>query len=282
MTNLRFTGRWFAMLAPVVASSVMITPAASAATFALSEASAEFTRFNVIPEFQEVSTNTDTQTIATNGEVFSDSDAEALFFATPPQAANFSFSQVDGDGLDYRGTAASQAQVLGSFFIPQDAKDKAFSFDFALNLNLSTEIDDATFESANAIGAIAFWIYGGSDPNNLSLLDFLTVKALVNTANNNDSLEFDQSANITLANNTLSSNFGGLQESANAAIKGSYYRLFEGATYITLIEAKSNTASNQASDAASAEAVPEPTTALAAAISGAIGWLLKRKRAEIL
>jgi hypothetical protein len=270
MTNLRLAGKWLVMVAPVVASSVMLSPAANAATFALSEASAALTQFNWIPESQEVFTGADTNTIATNGEVSADSEAEAEFFATPPNATNFSFSQVAGNGTEYQGFAASQAQVLGSFFIPQDAKDKAFSFDFALNLNLFTEIDDATVESANAIGAIAFWVYGGSDPNNLSLLDFLTVKAFVNTAGNNDALEFDKTANITLTNNLLSSNFGGLQESAKASINGSYRRLFDGETYLTLVEAKSN--------AASAEAVPEPTTALAALISGAIGWVLKRRQ----
>ena len=272
MKNLRLAEKWLA-IAPIVASSVMVAPAANAATLALSDASAAFTQFSLIPESQEVYTNTDTNTIATDGEVSANSDAEALFFATPPAAANFSFTQVEGNGARYRGVAFSQAKVLGNFFIPQDAKDKAFSFDFALNLSLFAEIDDATFESANAIGAIAFWIYGGSDPDNLSLLDFLTVKGMVNTPNNNDGLEFDQTANITLANKTLSSNFGGLQESATASINGSYHRLFEGETYITLVEAKSNEAS--------AEAVPEPTTTLAALISGAIGWVLKRRQSAI-
>jgi len=269
MKNLRLAGKWLA-IAPIVASSAMVAPAANAATLAFSDASAAFTQFSLIPEFQEVSTNTDTNTIATDGEVSANSDAEAIFFATPPEAANFSFSKVEGNGAEYRGVASSQAKVLGSFFIPQDAKDKAFSFDFALNLSLFAEIDDATFESASAIGAIAFLVYGGSDPANLSLLDFLTVKAFVNTAGNDDVLELDQTANITLVNNILSSNFGGLQESAKASINGSYRRLFDGETYITLVEAKSNVAS--------AEAVPEPTTALAALISGAIGWALKRRQ----
>lgn len=277
MKNSRLAGRWLA-LAPIAASAVGFAPAANAATFALSEASAKFTQFSLIPESQEVLTNTDTQTIATDGEVSANSDAEAVFFATPPEAANFSFSEVEGDGADYRGVAASQAKVIGNFFIPQSAKDKSFSFDFSLNLSLFSAIDDATFESANATGAIAFWIYGGSDPNNLSLLDFLTVKAFVNTPNNNDGLEFGKTANVTLTNNILSSNFGGLQESADASINGFYHRLFKGETYLQLVEAKSNEASNQAS----AEAVPEPATTLAALISGAIGWLLKRRRAAIL
>lgn len=273
MTNLRFARSWLAVT-PIVASAVVFAPGVNAATFALSEASAAFTQFSLIPESQEVFTNTNTKTIAIDGEVSANSDAEAVFFATPPEAANFSFSEVEGEGAEYRGVATSQAKVLGSFFIPQAAKDKAFSFDFSLNLSLFTEVDDATFESANAIGTIAFWIYGGSDPNNLSLLDFLTVEGIVSTANNNDTLKFNQTANIILANNTLSSNFGGLQESAQASISGSYHRLFQGETYITLVEAKSNEAS--------AEAVPEPTTTFAALISGAIGWALKRRRAAIL
>ncbi len=269
MKNLRLTRKWLA-IAPIVASSVMGAPAANAATFALSDASVAFTQFSVIPELQEVFTKTDTNTIAVDGEVSANSDAEAVFFATPPEAANFSFGEVVGDGAEYRGLATSQARVLGRFFIPQDAKDQAFSFDFSLNLSLFAEIDDATFESASAFGAIAFGVYGGSDPDNLTLLDFLTVTGIVNTAGNKDSLEFDQTTNITLGNKTLSSNFGGLQESASASINGSYHRLFESETYITLIEAKSNEAS--------AEAVPEPTTALAALISGAIGWALKRRQ----
>lgn len=61
----------------------------NAATLALSEASAVFTQFSLIPESQEVFTKTDTKTIATDGEVSANSDAEAVFLQHLPQPVIF-------------------------------------------------------------------------------------------------------------------------------------------------------------------------------------------------
>ena len=271
MSKIGFTKKVLTVLTPVIAGSAFIAPAAEAATFARSQSDAVFSQFSIVPTFQEVFTDTQTETISANGEVSANSEASAEFIAIPPTATNFSKSEAQGSGEEYSGFGGSLAQVIGNFLMTEETASQPFAFNFELNLNLATEVDDSATETANALGEITFLLYGGTDPGNLTLLDFFTVGAELNSSNSQDFLVYNNSANVSLSNSTtFSPTFGGLTESATAFIKGSYQRNFEAGTYLTLVETKVNEVS--------AQAVPEPSTILAIALSGAVGAALKRHR----
>lgn len=263
-TLLQVTAPWVTGLALTIAP-------AQAATFGLSEAEVSFTDFNrtVVPDSTSSFTDTDTSTSAAIGTVTAESQANAIFLSTPPLAVTQTFSTVFGDGLDYIGTASSQAQVIGSFFIPGMRNDSLFSFNFEANLNLQAAVDQPITESAIANGTIAFILFGGQDPNQLAPLDFFVLTGNVNTAGADDALQSKQSKHVKLTSKSLDTTFGGSQEAAVALIQGLYTRSFDRPTYLTLVETTTNSVT--------AASVPEPSSMLAIVISGITGCVLKRR-----
>ncbi len=270
MKKLGFAGNLGAAFATVLASSSVVVSSAEAATFAFSKTSVSFANFNQFPQSQDTFSVANTNTVATLGQVTATSDANAIFSAQTLEAGNFTFSQVAGDGLFYSGEAVSEARVVGNFFIPTTANHQVFTFDFTASLNLETTIDKPGIESANALAGIAFFIYAGSNPDTLSLVDFFTIAGQLDTDGDGDFLESDNTSSVIFRNKALSSLFGGLQETATATFKGSYQRAFDAGTYISLVETKAS--------AANVQAVPEPSTLLAVLVSGAVGAVLKRWR----
>ncbi len=256
---------------PLIASFAIAIPSARAATFALSEAEVSFTNFNISSVGDiATSTNTNASPNVVNGNVTTEAQANAVFLATPPQAANQSFSTITGDGLGYDGFAFSQAKIIGNFFVFGNNNSNQFSFNFTTNLNLEAAVDQPSTESAIAKGNIAFVLFGGQSPNQLTPIDFFVLTGKVDTSSNNEFLNLRNSKSITLLGKSLNTDFGSTQESALALVQGLYSRNFKLPTYLTLVETTTN-------EVTASAAVPEPSTMAAIAISGIAGCILKRR-----
>jgi len=249
----------FLFVTPLLTGWCVATSPTLAATLASSEARVNLENFSHNPIGVETFTDTDTQAIATTGQVTADADANALFITDgldlPTQASNTSFSTVQGEGIGYFGLAQSLAAVIGYNFMV--GANETFSFDFAGFLSLQTSIDSPKFEQAKAEGEISLQLFDTTDSNNWRPLDFLTVSGKLASLGEEDFLDANESASITFNPNKTSfeRSFGGNQELATASVEGKFSRSFDSLTYLTLVEAKTNRAIVQT--------VPESSTLVA-------------------
>jgi hypothetical protein len=240
------TKRLFLFVTPLLTGWCVATSPTLAATLASSEARVNLENFSHNPLGVETFTDTDTQAIATSGQVTADADANALFITDgldlPTQAYNTSFSTVQGEGSGYFGLAQSLAAVIGYNFMV--GANETFSFDFAAFLGLRTSIDSPKFEQAKAEGDISLQLFDTTDSNNWRPLDFLSVSGKLVSLGEGDFLDANESASITFNPNTtyLDRSFGGNQELATASVEGKFSRTFDSLTYLTLVETKTNRA----------------------------------------
>ncbi|MEH2259981.1 PEP-CTERM sorting domain-containing protein [Nostoc sp.] len=264
--------RFLTLATPAIATSILATLPSQAATLAYSESKFNINNFSSNPSDVGTLIDTVTKAISTRGrgQVTADAKAEAKFNidANNP-ASNSSFSQAEGHGDVYTGSAESLAAIIGYNFIV----DKEFSFDFSGLFNLETSIDDALTERANASGEFLYELY---DSDSGSLLDSFKISGNLSTIGNNDAFVFEPSSNITLdSSSSINKSFGGTQEYALTSFKGKYSRTFDKSTRLLLIESKSNQVS--------VYTVPEPSTILGSLFSctmfGAVS-IRKRKRAS--
>ncbi|MEH2330436.1 PEP-CTERM sorting domain-containing protein [Nostoc sp.] len=260
--------RFLTLATPAIATSILATLPSQAATIAYSESKFNINNFSSSPLDVRTLTDTLTNTISTGGQVTADANAEAKFnIDANNSASNLSFSQAQGQGDGYTGSAESFAAIIGYDFIV----DKEFSFDFSGLFNLKTSIDDASTERANASGEFLYELY---DSDSGSLLDSFKISGNLSTIGNNDAFVFEPSSNITL-DSSIDKSFGGIQEYALTNFKGKYSRTFDKSTRLLLIESKSNQVS--------VYTVPEPSTILGSLFSctmfGAVS-IRKRKRAS--
>lgn len=255
----------FLLVTPLVTGlSAGIAPS-SAAIIAGSAASVSIDNFSHRPNYTGTSTNTNTQTIANQGAVISEADANAVFISNCQQllAANITQSTVQGDGSKYAGLAQSQAAVIGDFSI--DATE-TFSFNFQTVLNLFTSVGNPESERARARGNISF-----------SLIDTVS-NILLDSFQLNGSLDSFNFPNLSLLNSNsfhpTQINFDflaqGNAKTTTFYAAGVYSRTFETATNLRLVEVKNNLAE------AVAEPVPEPTTVLGTLMF--LGFLAKGKK----
>ncbi|MEH2039459.1 PEP-CTERM sorting domain-containing protein [Nostoc sp.] len=261
--------RFLALATPAIATSILATLPSQAATFASSESKFNINNFSSSPLDVRILTDTFTNTISTGGQVTADANAEAKFnIDANNSASNLSFSQAQGQGDGYTGSAKSFAGIIGYDF----TVDKEFSFDFSGFFKLKTSIDDALTESANAYGLFSYQLYD-SDSN--ELLDSFNIYGNLSTLGNNDAFAFEPSSNITFDLSKTDKSFGGTEEYASAIFKGKYSRTFDKSTRLLLKEYKSNQVS--------VYTVPEPSTILGSLFSctmfGAVS-IRKRKRAS--
>ncbi|MEH2356285.1 PEP-CTERM sorting domain-containing protein [Nostoc sp.] len=261
---------FLALVTPAIATSILTTLPSQAATFASSESQFNINNFSSSP-VDVVRTFTDNKTtaISTGGQVTADAKAEAEFnIDANNSASNLSFSQAEGHGDGYTGSAESFAAIIGYDFIV----DKEFSFDFSGLFNLKTSIDDAVTERANARGEFLYELY---DSETRELLDSFKISGNLSTIGNNDAFVFEPSSSITFDSKTSEQYFGGTKEYAFTTFKGKYSRTFDKSTRLTLIESKSNQVS--------VYTIPEPSTILGSLFSctmfGAVS-IRKRKRAS--
>jgi hypothetical protein len=266
--------RFLALATPAIATSIFATLPSQAATLAYSESRFNINNFSSSPLDVRTLTDNVTTAISTGGQVTADANAEAKFnIDANNSASNLSFSQAQGQGDGYTGSAESFAAIIGYDFIV----DKEFSFDFSGLFNLKTSIDDAVTERANARGDFLYELYEYSDNGNLNLLDSFKISGNLSTIGNNDAFVFEPSSSITFDSNqtSIDKSFGGTQEYALTSFQGKYSRTFDKSTRLLLIESKSNQVS--------VYTIPEPSTILGSLFSctmfGAVS-IRKRKRAS--
>ncbi len=238
--NSKLTQRLFLCIAPLVTGSVFIALPGFATTTATSGAIVNIDNFSHNPSDVTTLTDTNTLTIATDGNVSANANAEASFLVAPStpltQAYNTSFSTVNGDGNNYFGQADSFAGLIGYDFTI--GAGETFSFNFNTFLGLETSVDNPSFESTSAAGNISFVLFDSSDLNNP--IDFFTLNGNLASQGGNDYINSQNSASINLISNDTKSSFGGMQESAVASIQGLFSRTFYSLTHLTLIEGKVN------------------------------------------
>ncbi|MBD0261537.1 MAG: hypothetical protein ICV78_02135 [Tolypothrix sp. Co-bin9] len=262
--HLSFVQQFVLFVTPLLASSALVTAPSQAATFAYSEGNFNFTNINKTPLTFGTYTDTNTIAIANGGMVDTLALAKANFLALSPKASTSSLSLAWGEGRDYLAQAESEARVIGKFVIDANTP---FSFNFTTDLNLETSIDNPRAESARAAGDTYFALI---DTDNESILDFFSLMGNLNTLGDNDFIEFQKSDNVTLNNPVITSNFGGIQESATASIQGFLQRSFANKTNLALVEVKRNQATVK---------VPEPSINLALLLGfGVIAFARKAKR----
>lgn len=233
-----------------------------AASLARSEAT--FTIFNYsqspenLPEFgdgSQASTELDRSASATgiltsakastsvSGETaIANAYADAIFLnILPPLSSNSTSSDALGIGNTYFGSAISQATVAGAFSIQAG---ETFSFEFAANLGMFTNVENPLGEIATASGDLSLILF---DSSNNIVLDYFTVFSQIKTsAYPTESADFfipdkTQNFNIDSNPNNVSLSFGNsYQESVAASFIGSYQRHFQNDTRLILIETKTN------------------------------------------
>lgn len=262
--NLGFAKSVVLFVTPLVASSMIAISPSWGATFASSEARVNIDGFSHVPLGINTLTDTQTEAITTNGEVVAEANASANFIASlfQTEAENLSFSQANGEGKSYFGLAQSQAGIIGyNFFVEAG---ETFSFDFQAFLDIETSIDISQSESASANGEIFFQLYDSSNITNWQPLESLTIYGSLITPGKGDLLSSKKSQNFTYnpSETAFQTSFGGKQESAEASVTGSFSRLFNNSTYLTLVEIKTNQAN------VNAIPVPESSNMLALLLFG--------------
>ncbi|MEB3830511.1 hypothetical protein [Phormidium sp. CCY1219] len=262
----RLAKRLLAIAAPVLTSTAIASAPAYGATFAASHSEFYFDNFSHSPTSSHTFAGTDTWTWAKPaGSVAAVGNAEAVFFHPPNYPAvawNESSSLAFGEGHDYRGFAASEARVIGNFFIPE-AED--FYFDFSGGLQLATSIENSPGEAAKAAADISFLLLDRSQPENQQLLDFVSLSAALETDLDTDFIGYQNSPTVT-ANFSSHTEFGGLQEFAGIGVEGSVKRSFNSPTHLSLVELKNTRVAVKA---------PEPSLTLGFMVLGLLGIRLK-------
>jgi len=243
----------FLLATPLVTSLTVGIAPSSAATIAGSAAEVTIDKFSHRPTDTGTSTNTNTSTIANNGFVISEANADAAFISNCHEllAANLSKSEVAGSGSKYSGLAQSEATVIGDFDI--DAKE-TFSFTFQTVLNLLTSVDNRQSERASARGSIFFGLI--NTVTNILLDSFQLASGL----DSSQGFYLNLSASNNFHPTAINFNFLAQGSTAKSVFytSGVYSRTFDSATNLRLVEVKNNIAE--------AEAVPEPTTILGTAM----------------
>ena len=262
-----------AALATSIGTTALLAMPGAAFTFSSSEAMFKLDNFSTLPLDVAAVHTTQTQALAPDGLVKSNADAKALFLAdalnpSSSQANGSSSSVVNGSGNSYSGLAQSVAQVVGYSFLVTGGE--TFSFNFTNTLNLKTSIDQPGIETASAIGVLGLGLYDAADPNNLMLLDFLTIAGSLDSDTSN-TLTVDHSAGIafTAKQTALDSVADGKQASASASVQGALSHFFANSTALLVVEYGSNQAT---------AAVPEPSSILAPLVCiGLLGLRFGRK-----
>jgi hypothetical protein len=261
--------RLFWVLAPLAASSAIASLPSQAATLAFSQSTVDFSNFSQSPNVTDTFTDTDTLVISTGGNALASAIAEAQFTVFPPVASNITNSTTTGEGIGYSGQAISEARIIGQFLV-----ETQFSFDFQATLNLATAIDDASFETAEAFGALGFSLLDSSNPNAPVLIDQFSLLGSLPKLDNSDVFRLQPGNHIVLGGSTtLQTTSGEKSESAEALITGFYQRSFASPTSITLVENKFNQANVQS--------VPDPSTVLGT-LSFTIAVLVRKMGRKIM
>ncbi len=254
-------------VSPLVATSMLASSPALAATFAGSFGDLIFTNFNrENAAFEAINdANASAETNADDSIAdfrnFSRTNAEP----TPLEISNIAESLVFGEGSSYNASAETMPRFFANFDV---SRNDTLSFDFTTILDLEASVDKPGVETASAAGDIAFYLLDTTGISTENRFDFLNSTQLeANQIGQNNILEFfTLAANIdalgkkNFFNNTKSPNInltsdfsnysveeindlGRSQAFSTSLFEGSVERFFEEDRNITLLAFK-NTKSN--------------------------------------
>lgn len=266
--DFRIVGNLLLGATSIVTSCTLAIAPSFAATFAKSFAGASSWDFSHTPD-QELYTFTDTDTLALawNGEVNAQADAQAeaqIFEDRGFEAWNVTYSQADGIGKSYLGTAKSQAEAKAYNFSVKSGE--TFSFNWESFLQLETSIDNPGVEKARALGQISFKIF---DQDTNKLLDSFKVLGKLKTDGLADTYTATGSSHFTSSPEAELIQFGGAEELLLSHLTGTYSRQFNRDMNLRFEEVKFTHAN---------VSVPEPTSTLALWGLGALGLGLKKNK----
>lgn len=271
----KFGKKLILQVSPIVATSLLATSPALAATFASSFGELTFTNFNQeSAAFEAIndgnaSAETNADDSIADFRNFSETNAEP----TPLDISNIAESLAFGEGSSYEAFAETMPRFFANFDVKSN---ETLSFDFITVLDLEATVDKPGIETATAAGDIAFYLLDttGSSPesrfdflnstqlepnliNQDNILEYFTLAANIDALGRIDSFDNTKSKNINLTSDFSFSNVEEINDSgrsqaiSTSIFEGSLERFFERDSNVTLLAFK-NTKSNVK--------VPEPAT----------------------
>ncbi|MUG99600.1 PEP-CTERM sorting domain-containing protein [Scytonema sp. UIC 10036] len=256
-TYLQNVKRFLLLAMPALASSLLAASPSEAATFARSQGESVYLNFNHTPFLTETEAKTDTLTLSKEGSVLAFADAQATFIVEPPFASSSSLSEALGDTVNYLGLAESTTTVRGFFNVKANT---TFSFDFAADLYLETEIESPPGENARASGDVLFTLV---DTTQKRVLDFFSIMGNLNSFGKSDFIAVDYSENVAYMDleTHYRAKLQGKKKTASAFITGFLERYITQDSVLAVVEIKRNQARVTA---------PEPSSILALLASGVV------------
>ncbi len=251
---------------PFIATSMLATSPALAATFAGSFGELTFTNFNrentAFEAINDANAFAETKSDDSRADFknFSRTNAEP----TPLDISNIAESLVFGEGSSYDASAETMPRFFANFDV---SRNDTLSFDFTTILDLEASVDKPGVETASAAGDIAFYLLDTTgispedrfdllnstqlDPSQIgqnNILEFFTLAANIDALGKNNFFKNTNSQNINLTSNF--SNYSveeinnlGRKAISTSLFEGSVQRYFEQDRNVTLLAFK-NTKSN--------------------------------------
>lgn len=263
----KFGKKLILQVTPVVATSMLATSPALAATFAGSFGELTFTNFNrENTAFEAIndanaSAETNSDDSVADFKNFSKTDAEP----SPLDISNVAESLVFGEGLSYDAFAETMPRFFANFDV---SRNDTVSFDFTTLLDLEASVDKPGIETASAAGDIAFYLLDttGTSPENRfdflnstqldsdrisqnNILEYFTLAANIDALGKIDFFNNTKSQNINFTSDYSISNveeindLGRSRAFSTSLFEGSVERYFEQDANVTLLAFK-NTKSN--------------------------------------
>ncbi|KYC37665.1 hypothetical protein WA1_40095 [Scytonema hofmannii PCC 7110] len=249
--------RFLLLATSAIASSLLTALPSEAATFATSQSESLYLNFSHTPFSSETKAETETLALSKEGAVLAFADAEAAFVVEPPFASSSSLSTALGETVNYLGLAESTTTVRGFFDVKANT---TFSFDFAADLYLETEIESPPGENARASGDVLFTLV---DTTQKRVLDFFSIMGNLNSFGKSDFIAVDYSENVAYMDleTHYRAKLQGKKKTASAFITGFLERYITQDSVLAVVEIKRNQARVKA---------PEPSTILALLASGVV------------
>ncbi len=273
----KFGKKLILQVSPIVATSMLASSPALAATFAGSFGELTFRNFNQENAAFEAINDANASAETNSDDSIADfrNSSETNAEPNPLEISNIADSLAFGEGSSYHAFA----ETMPRFFANFDVKSNdTLSFDFTTILDLEASVDKPGVETANAAGDIAFYLLDTTgtsaenrfdflnstqlEPNQIgqsNILEYFTLAANIDALGRTDFINNTQSKNIDISSDFSFSNVeeigdsGRSQAISTSLFEGSVERFFEQDRNVTLLAFK-NTKSNVK--------VPEPKTSL--------------------
>ncbi|OKH20443.1 hypothetical protein NIES593_18880 [Hydrococcus rivularis NIES-593] len=265
--RLKINQQLLLFFASIVTGSTVATLPGYAAIFSASQTYLKLDNFNQIPQdigvFYE-DFNSKTISDKGKGAVQAKLDVDSIFKAENSLvfAQSNIQSQVLGSGSDYLGDLKISSRFVGQFFI---AADRQFSFDFTALLGLVNAIERGQDEAASTYADISILLI---DSLNLKAFDSFNLFANLNTdlteISDSDFFSLTPGNNFRLNQVSELPFLGGIQESYQVLVQGSFQRYFPESTQLTLVAVTRNKSCGESSKKLNiCVKVPEPSNQFA-------------------